>query len=146
MALVSDGEALVGAYFGEVPSRVSRSGIWIHDPEPLAEATEQLQGYMSGSIDRFDLNLRPSGTTFQLEVWKALTAIPYGTTTTYGRIATEIGRPTGSRAVGAAVGSNPIGVIIPCHRVIGASGALTGFAGGLDAKIALLRIEGITAL
>ena len=79
-------------------------------------------------------------------MWAALTAIPYGTTTTYGKIAAEVGRPTGSRAVGAAVGANPIGIVIPCHRVVGADGSLTGYGGGLDNKVALLRLEGVSAL
>jgi methylated-DNA-[protein]-cysteine S-methyltransferase len=143
MLLVSDGEQLTGAYFG--PSRPALVDDWTHDPKPLAAATAQLQAYAAGELTEFDLPLEPEGTSFQKDVWSALTRIPYGTTTTYGRVAAEVGRPSGSRAVGAAVGRNPIGVIIPCHRVIGADGSLTGFGGGLDNKVALLRLEGVAA-
>jgi methylated-DNA-[protein]-cysteine S-methyltransferase len=106
----------------------------------------QLEAYAAGELTSFDLLLHPQGTAFQHDVWDALLEIPYGVTTTYGRIADQIGRPTGSRAVGAAVGANPIGIVIPCHRVIGANGSLTGYAGGLENKVALLQLEGITAV
>lgn len=141
--LVSDGERLTGAHFG--PARPDLPAGWSHDPKPLADATAQLQAYAGGELTEFDLPLEPEGTEFQKDVWSALTRIPYGTTTTYGRVAAEVGRPSGSRAVGAAVGRNPIGIIIPCHRVIGADGSLTGFGGGLDNKVALLRLEGVSA-
>jgi methylated-DNA-[protein]-cysteine S-methyltransferase len=118
----------------------------VHDPKPLADARAQLQAYACGELTEFAVPIRPSGTEFQMDVWRALTRIPFGTTTTYGRLAAEIGRPLGSRAVGAAVGRNPLGIIVPCHRVIGADGSLTGFGGGLDTKAALLRLEGVTAL
>lgn len=144
--LVSDGEALVAAYFGPIhPDPSNLPANWIHDSRPLAEATAQLEAYAAGDLTNFDVALRPLGTQFQLDVWAALSRIPFGTTTTYGRLASEVGRPTGSRAVGAAVGRNPIGIIIPCHRVIGADGSLTGYAGGLDNKRALLQLEGIAA-
>ena len=90
----------------------------------------------------FDLPLDPAGTAFQLAVWEQLRTIPLGTTTTYGDIAARVGKPQASRAVGAAIGRNPIGIIVPCHRVVGSSGALTGYAGGMDRKIALLTLEG----
>lgn len=102
---------------------------------------DQLEEYFSGSRREFTVPLVVSGTDFQRAVWRRLTEIPYGSTTSYGEVATAIGRPSAARAVGAATGLNPISVIIPCHRLVGASGALTGFAGGLDAKRWLLRHE-----
>jgi methylated-DNA-[protein]-cysteine S-methyltransferase len=147
MLVVSDGDALVGTYFGPALTRPrARSGDWKRDPASVAEAAEQLRAYSAGELTDFDLPLRPTGTEFRRQVWSALMAIPYGTTTTYGKIASDLGRPTGGRAVGAAVGSNPIGIVIPCHRVVGADGSLTGYGGGLDNKVALLRLEGISAL
>ena len=144
--LVSDGDALVATWFGPILSAKGRSrATWVEDPAPLKDASEQLSAYAAGELKEFELRLRPSGTPFQMSVWSELAQIPYGVTTTYGQIASSIGRPTGSRAVGAAVGSNPIGIIVPCHRVIGANGSLTGYAGGLDNKMALLHLEGVTA-
>lgn len=107
----------------------------------MAELEHQLDAYFAGSLQSFDLPLAPAGTPFQLDVWAALRQIPYGTTTTYGRIADKIGRADAVRAVGAANGQNPIPIVIPCHRVIGASGALTGFGGGLEMKRWLLAHE-----
>ncbi len=145
--LVSDGDALVGAYFGPaVAGPRSRSGEWKRDPARVTQAAAQLRAYAAGELTDFDLPLRPSGTEFRRQVWAALMEIRFGTTTTYGKIAGDLGRPTGSRAVGAAVGANPIGIVIPCHRVVGADGSLTGYGGGLDNKVALLRLEGVSAL
>jgi methylated-DNA-[protein]-cysteine S-methyltransferase len=107
----------------------------------LARAAKQLAEYFAGKRETFDLALAPEGTAFQRRVWDALLEIPYGATTSYGAIAQRIGRPAASRAVGAANGRNPIAIIIPCHRVIGANGALTGFGGGLPAKTFLLTHE-----
>ena len=107
----------------------------------LKRTANQLDEYFRGKRLVFELDLAPEGTAFQRSVWDALLAIPYGTTATYGAIAQHIGRPAASRAVGAANGRNPIAVIIPCHRVIGSSGALTGFGGGLPAKQFLLSLE-----
>jgi|SRR5579872_3250889 len=101
----------------------------------------QLDEYFAGTRRSFDVPLAPRGTPFQLRVWEELRRIPYGMTTTYGKIAERIGKPTASRAVGLANGSNPIPIIVPCHRVIGTNGALTGFGGGLDVKAALLALE-----
>ena len=144
--LVSDGDALVATWFGPILSaKGGGRSTWVRDPKPLKDPADQLAAYAAGELKDFDLRLRPSGTAFQMEVWSELAQIPYGVTTTYGHIASSIGRPTGSRAVGAAVGSNPIGIIVPCHRVIGANGSLTGYAGGLDNKMALLHLEGVTA-
>ena len=107
----------------------------------LARTASQLAEYFAGTRTAFDLPLAPAGTDFQRTVWTALQSIPYGITRSYGELARAIERPTASRAVGAANGRNPIAVIIPCHRVIGASGALTGFGGGLPAKQFLLALE-----
>ena len=109
--------------------------------EPFREAIAQLEAYFRGELREFDLALAPVGTQFQQEVWSHLRTIPYGETTTYGEIARRLGRPAASRAVGAANGQNPLPIVIPCHRVIGASGALTGFGGGLDIKRRLLALE-----
>jgi methylated-DNA-[protein]-cysteine S-methyltransferase len=112
-----------------------------HDPDALADAATQLAEYFAGERLRFDLPLAPAGTPFQQKVWAALRAIPYGRTTTYGELAAEIGQPTASRAVGLANGRNPLAVVVPCHRVIGRDGTLTGFGGGLDRKRWLLDHE-----
>ena len=100
-----------------------------------------LEAYFAGDLRDFDLRLAPRGTPFQLAVWRALAAIPYGTTTSYGALADSIGRPQASRAVGAANGANPLPIVRPCHRVIGSNGSLVGFGGGLDLKQALLQTE-----
>ena len=112
----------------------------------LALAADQLREYFAGHRRTFDVPLAPEGTGFQQRVWMALLAIPFGQTRSYGQIASAIGRPSASRAVGAANGRNPIAIIVPCHRVIGASGALTGYAGGMDAKRWLLAHEGAATL
>ncbi len=108
----------------------------------LRETARQLGEYFAGSRRVFDLPLDPRGTPFQKRVWAALVSIPFGETRTYGEIAASLGCPTATRAVGAANGRNPISIVAPCHRVIGASGTLTGFAGGIDVKAKLLAIEG----
>lgn len=109
----------------------------------LCEAViEQLEAYFAGELKEFNVTLEPEGTPFQQQVWQALTKIPYGTTTSYGELARGINRPAASRAVGAANGSNPIPIIIPCHRVIGSNGTLTGYGGGLEIKRRLLELEG----
>ncbi len=114
---------------------------WIYKEEPFAIVREQLAEYFSGQRKEFDVPLSLDGTEFQVSVLEALQEIPYGETTSYGAIAKQIGRPKAVRAVGAANGRNPIPIIVPCHRVIGSSGDLTGFGGGLDTKAALLRLE-----
>jgi methylated-DNA-[protein]-cysteine S-methyltransferase len=111
-------------------------------PTPLlARATEQLSEYFAGERRGFDLPLAPTGTDFQLACWRALAEIPYGETRSYGEQAVRIGKPESIRAVGAANGANPIAIILPCHRVIGADGSLTGFGGGLETKRRLLDLE-----
>jgi len=118
----------------------------VRDADATAAATSAVLEFMAGTRTRFDLPLAPSGTAWQRAVWDALLAIPFGETATYGAIAQRLGRPSASRAVGAAVGRNPIGLVIPCHRVVGASGALTGYAGGLERKRWLLALETRVAL
>jgi methylated-DNA-[protein]-cysteine S-methyltransferase len=116
---------------------------WQRDDRALGDAVDQLNAYFAGELREFDLPLVPRGTDFQLQVWRALQVIPYGETRSYADLAVAIGRPTATRAVGAANGRNPLPIIIPCHRVIGASGELTGYHGGLHLKKGLLRIEGV---
>lgn len=108
---------------------------------PFREAIMQLQQYFAGQRCRFDLPLAPAGTAFQRQVWAELRLIPYGETVTYTGLACRVGRPTAGRAVGAANGQNPLSIILPCHRVVGSSGSLTGYAGGLDRKRHLLDLE-----
>ncbi len=108
---------------------------------PVAEAVRQLREYFNGSRTEFDLPLAPEGTPFQCAVWRQLQEIPYGETISYGELAKRVGNPKASRAVGAANGKNPIPIVIPCHRVIGSNGKLTGFGGGLPTKEALLALE-----
>jgi len=114
---------------------------WKLDKEPFSEVIRQLQAYFGGELKDFDLPLSLEGTEFQLRVWNALRAIPYGETISYARLAERIGNPKAVRAVGLANGSNPIPIIVPCHRVIGSDGSLTGFGGGLSTKKMLLELE-----
>lgn len=118
---------------------------WERDDRGFADARAQLDAYFSGRLRRFGLPLAPHGTPFQRAVWDALLQIPYGETSGYGELAARIGRPGAARAVGMANGRNPISIVVPCHRVVGAGGALTGYAGGLDAKRFLLDLERRTA-
>jgi len=115
---------------------------WRRADGTFAEAQHQLAAYFSGALRRFDLPLALTGTDFQKRVWTALRTIPFGETRSYGWLAREIGKPSASRAVGAANGANPIPIIVPCHRVIGSTGALTGFGGGIEIKKFLLEHEG----
>jgi methylated-DNA-[protein]-cysteine S-methyltransferase len=114
---------------------------WQEDASGLAEAVRQLKAYFAGDLEDFDLELAPQGTVFQQKVWSDLQKIPYGQTISYGELARRIGNPKASRAVGLANGSNPISIVIPCHRVIGANGKLTGYGGGLAIKEKLLALE-----
>ncbi len=114
---------------------------WEQDKAPFAEVIRQLQAYFGGELKEFDLPLALEGTDFQLRVWKALRTIPYGETISYAQLAQCIGNPKAVRAVGLANGSNPIPIIVPCHRVIGSDGSLTGFGGGLSTKKKLLELE-----
>ena len=142
LRLIARGAALTGIWFEH--GRDARKGdpALVPGTSPVLERTkQQLVEYFRGERQEFDLPLAPSGTEFQRRVWQRLLAIEYGATTTYGALAQELGDPNASRAVGLANGSNPIPIIIPCHRVIGANGALTGFGGGLPVKSALLALE-----
>lgn len=141
LLLAGDAEALNLVGFPEGRMRREPEPDWIYNEKPFAEAIRQLEEYFAGERREFDLPLRLDGTEFQLLVLQELRRIPYGQTLSYRDIAERIGRPKAVRAVGAANGRNPIPIIVPCHRVIGASGDLTGFGGGLDTKEALLRLE-----
>lgn len=133
-----DEERLAGLGFREpsTPRAVPASA------RRLQDLTAQLRGYFAGKLKTFDVPLAPRGTEFQLAVWNALLEIPYGDTISYAELASRIGKPSAMRAVGAANGANPIPVIIPCHRVIGANGSLTGYGGGIERKQWLLALEG----
>jgi methylated-DNA-[protein]-cysteine S-methyltransferase len=115
---------------------------WREDPAPLAETIRQLRAYFAAELRSFDLPLAPRGTPFQLRVWQQLREIAWGETISYGELAARIGNPKASRAVGLANGANPIAIIVPCHRVIGSNGKLTGYGGGLPIKEFLLALEG----
>ena len=162
--LASDGEALTGLYtaehkggpqaisgFSDGSSSASRAfsslptASWAagDDIPVLQEAHRQLDAFFAGKLKDFDLPLKPTGTPFQRTVWDQLIRIPFGQTISYGELAKRIGQPTASRAVGLANGSNPISIVIPCHRVIGANGSLTGYGGGIDRKKWLLEHEGV---
>ena len=114
---------------------------WKENRAALTETIRQLQAYFAGELENFDLQLAPEGTPFQLGVWRRLCDIPFGETISYGELASQIGNPKASRAVGLANGSNPIPIVIPCHRVIGSNGKLTGYGGGLPIKEKLLALE-----
>jgi methylated-DNA-[protein]-cysteine S-methyltransferase len=143
MLAVAAGDALRGLYFEGRKHEPTPGPDWRQgrDVPVLRAAREQLAEYFAGVRTRFDLPLAPVGTSFQQAVWTALGAIPSGTTSTYRELATRIGRPGSARAVGAAVGRNPLSIVIPCHRVVGSDGSLTGYAGGLERKRALLTLE-----
>jgi methylated-DNA-[protein]-cysteine S-methyltransferase len=151
LLLAGDGDALTAVRMGVrhetatmSPQRVGPPPPgpgWRRDPGAFREAAEQLRSYFAGELREFDLPLHPRGTPFQRRVWEALGEIPYGATISYAELAAAVGRPGAARAVGAANGRNPIAVVIPCHRVIGASGALTGYGGGLGRKRLLLDLE-----
>lgn len=148
VVVTTDGQAVTGLRFGPAAAHAAwLAGTGERSPGTfLDDAVAQLEAYAAGRLTEFDLPLRLEGTAFQAAVWSALRKVPYGHTVSYGWLAAEVGRPGSARAVGAAVGANPIGIVVPCHRVVGARGELTGFAGGLDNKIKLLAREGVTAL
>lgn len=143
ITLVADKENLCAIYFpNQKPDRVKFPDLGKKDSHRvLKSAVKQLKAYFSGKNVEFDLPLRPVGTEFQEQVWKALRSIGYGKTVSYSDIANKIKRPKAVRAVGAAIGKNPLSIMIPCHRVIGSNGKLTGFAGGLSTKEFLLNLE-----
>ena len=141
LTLVGDGEALTGLYMHDQRHRPPLDPAAVRDDAALAAAREQVAEYLTGERTGFDLPLRPHGSDFQRLVWNALLQIPYGETVSYGELARRIGRPAASRAVGLANGRNPTSIVVPCHRVVGAAGSLTGYGGGLDRKRALLDLE-----
>lgn len=145
MLLAATEAGLAGVYFDRQKHHPGKGRDWKRDPanRHLKRAKKQLMEYFDGKRRTFELALDPQGTDFQKTVWKAIYRVPYGRTITYGDLARRAGRPKAPRAAGAATGRNPLGIIVPCHRIVGASGSLTGYAGGLNRKRALLALEGV---
>jgi methylated-DNA-[protein]-cysteine S-methyltransferase len=141
LLLVGDGTALTRLHMLDAPRPITPSPEWRREDAAFADAIRQLSEYFGGERREFDLPLALHGNEFELRVWAALLEIPYGETASYGEIARTIGTPTAARAVGLANGRNPIALIVPCHRVIGADGSLTGYGGGLPRKRYLLDLE-----
>ncbi len=138
LLLVGDERALTAIH---LPGRHAPPPGGVEAVEPLAEAIDQLEEYFDGGRTSFDLELAPAGGAFDVAVWDRVATIPYGSTASYGQVARDIGHPDSSRAVGASNGRNPLPIVIPCHRVVGSDGSLTGYGGGLDQKQALLSLE-----
>lgn len=145
LLLLSNGEALTATHMTAGKYVPAMNGDWVRDERLpiLTQTKRELDAYFLGKMRAFTVPLAPQGTDFQKRAWIALTKIPYGETRTYGQQAQIVGQPSAVRAIGAANGKNPIGIIVPCHRVIGANGSLTGYAGGLHNKQFLLKLEGI---
>ncbi|WP_432730767.1 methylated-DNA--[protein]-cysteine S-methyltransferase [Variovorax sp. W6] len=143
ITMAATDKGLAGVWFDQQRHWPDTSGWVTRDDHPaLVEAAAQLRDYFAGRRDNFDMKLDLShGTAFQQSVWQQLLTIPAGATTSYGALSVNVGNPAAVRAVGAAVGRNPISVIVPCHRVLGSDGSLTGYAGGLERKTALLQLE-----
>jgi methylated-DNA-[protein]-cysteine S-methyltransferase len=141
LLLAVDNTGLREVTFPKNGTPASPQADWIEDSSAFAEPIRQLRAYFAGELETFDLALAPEGTAFQQKVWKELLNIPYGETISYGQLARRIGNPNASRAIGLANGSNPVPIIIPCHRVIGSNGKLTGYGGGLPVKEKLLALE-----
>ena len=143
LLLMSDGTSLTGLHTDNDKHRPAIRPDWIRDDHapPFARTVSQLRAYFDGALTEFDLPLAPSGTAFQMKVWRELCNIRFGETISYAELARRIGRPTASRAVGHSNARNPISIVVPCHRVIGADNSLTGYAGGLDRKRMLLALE-----
>jgi len=144
LRIVCDSIAVREIRFEDRNTRHALPEHWIRGGSLCDRVVSQLEAYFAGQRQSFDLPLAPVGTSFQQQVWQALWDIPYGETTTYGELARRVNRPTAPRAVGAANGRNPISIVVPCHRVLGSKGALTGYGGGLEAKGRLLALEGVT--
>ncbi|MPZ89455.1 MAG: methylated-DNA--[protein]-cysteine S-methyltransferase [Nitriliruptorales bacterium] len=144
LTLVADGEHLTGLHLPSLEGKPMVVSGARKDSSPFREVIAQLEGYFAGTRTTFEVPLAPQGTPFQQRVWQALQEIPYGRTASYGQLAERIGSPRAVRAVGLANGRNPIPIIIPCHRVIGADGSLTGYGGGMDRKRLLLDLEAHT--
>jgi methylated-DNA-[protein]-cysteine S-methyltransferase len=141
LRLVGGERGLREILMGAEPDDGHIDSSWVRDAGPLREAVGQLEAYFAGTRSTFELPLDASGSAFQHRVWQALEAIPYGETTSYGELAVQIGQPRAIRAVGRANATNPLPIVVPCHRVIGRSGSLTGYGGGLDRKRWLLAHE-----
>ncbi len=141
LLITSNGSAITGLHMDGQAARPPIAPLWMRDDRQLQPALEQLSAYFEGRLRQFEPPLAGAGTDFQQRVWQALVQIPYGHTMTYGELARRIGNQKASRAVGLANGRNPIGIIVPCHRVIGADGSLTGYAGGIERKRWLLAHE-----
>jgi methylated-DNA-[protein]-cysteine S-methyltransferase len=141
LTLVATDGALSGLYMTDQRHRPPEETFGAPDDTPFSETIDQLKAYFAGELKEFDLPLRLDGTPFQRTVWDQLRRIPYGETRSYGELADALGNPKASRAVGLANGRNPVGIIVPCHRVVGANGSLTGYGGGLDRKKRLLDFE-----
>ncbi|EGX55645.1 methylated-DNA-protein-cysteine methyltransferase [Streptomyces zinciresistens K42] len=146
LTLVAEHGVLCGLYMADQRHRPAEETFGSRAGAPFAQAEEQLESYFAGQLKEFTLELRLAGTPFQRSVWERLRAIPYGETRSYGQLADALGNSGASRAVGLANGRNPIGIIVPCHRVVGAGGGLTGYGGGLERKQRLLDFESGTAL
>jgi methylated-DNA-[protein]-cysteine S-methyltransferase len=146
VTVVKEKETLTGLYFPRHWPRPDRTAFGLRADEGFEDVARQLGEYLSGDRSTFDLPVKVEGTEFDRRVWELISRVPYGQTTTYGDLARSLGTGTDPRDVGAAVGRNPLCVVIPCHRVIGSTGKLTGYAGGLDRKRALLEIEHARAL
>lgn len=142
--LVTDhGQGLSGLYFPDHRRGRAVAPEWIHDPAPFTSVADGLDVFLRTGVHQFDLPFDLQGSDLQRATWEALLAIPIGTTTSYGHLAAQIGRPGAARAVAGAIARNPISIVVPCHRVVGVSGALTGYAGGVDRKRFLLTLEGV---
>lgn len=139
------GGALTGLYFETERHAPAVLPEWIEDPaeDVLRDCARQVREFLDRRRERFELPLAPEGSDFQRRVWTEIAAIPYGRTLTYAELARRVGAPSASRAAGAATGRNPLSIVVPCHRVVGSSGSLTGYAGGLERKQRLLEIEGV---
>ncbi|MEV5986817.1 methylated-DNA--[protein]-cysteine S-methyltransferase [Streptomyces sp. NPDC052051] len=146
LTLVATDGVLSGLYMTDQRHRPPEESFGDRAETPFAETIDQLEAYFSGELKEFTLELRLDGTPFQRRVWEQLCLIPYGETRSYGELADALGNSSASRAVGLANGKNPIGIIVPCHRVVGANGSLTGYGGGLDRKKRLLDFESGAAL
>jgi methylated-DNA-[protein]-cysteine S-methyltransferase len=147
LLLTGDGRSLSGLYMQEGRTGAAIRAGWVRDDDAFGDVRAQLDEYFEGSRTDFDLPLEMAGSPFQVRVWQALQGIPYGETISYGELARRVGAPATPRNVGATNGRNPIAVIVPCHRVIGADGSLTGYGGGLERKRTLLDLEaGVLAL
>lgn len=143
LVAIAEGDALVGLHFEGARHAPAISAAWVEDPQaaPLAQCRNQVADYFAGKRRTFDLALAPVGTAFQRRVWKAISDVPFAGTVSYAELAARAGSPGAARAAGAATGRNPFALVVPCHRIVGSGGGLTGYAGGLERKERLLALE-----